>query len=100
MAVGADVGGAWPVAPRARIEQGVLEVTTEGSVFRFLGLSASMQAGWTAFARTGVPACPDGHPWPVFDVNRPEITHIGDTIERRPLAPTELTRILHGLCAG
>jgi len=36
----------------------------------------------------------------VFDVNRPEITHIGDTIERRPLAPTELTRILHGLCAG
>jgi para-nitrobenzyl esterase len=63
-------------------------------------VSASMQAGWTAFARTGVPAGPDGHPWPVFDANRPEITHIGDTIERRPFAPTELTRILHGLRAG
>jgi para-nitrobenzyl esterase len=63
-------------------------------------VSAAMQAGWAAFARTGAPAGPDADPWPEFDAGRPEITHIGDTIERRPFAPTDLSRILHGLRAG
>ncbi|WP_432258369.1 carboxylesterase/lipase family protein [Cupriavidus sp. TMH.W2] len=60
-------------------------------------LSAQLQAAWVEFASTGVPKVQGCEAWPEYRVDDPQMTYIGDTIEKRPFRPTELIEILNSM---
>ena len=60
-------------------------------------VAQAMQAGWTAFARIGVPCHPDGSPWPSFESTAPVLTWIEDELTTRPLEVDALTTPIHTL---
>ncbi|QXE33257.1 carboxylesterase family protein [Streptomyces sp. GMY02] len=60
-------------------------------------LSADMQNAWVSFARTGVPALPDGSPWPRHHGGDPAMTVITHTLRAEPFTTTKLTDLIHSL---
>ncbi|MCO4252122.1 carboxylesterase/lipase family protein [Pseudarthrobacter raffinosi] len=57
-------------------------------------ISRGVRHAWAEFARTGVPACLNGAPWPAFQPEDPQTAWIGDTIGPRTLEPTPVARLI------
>jgi len=60
-------------------------------------ISDIVQNTWISFARSGIPASPDGHEWPRYDTSSPKAAWIEDGVDIRPFPATELMLMVNKL---
>jgi para-nitrobenzyl esterase len=63
-------------------------------------VSDTLAHAWTEFARTGVPASPDGTAWPVAAATTPQLAVIDDKTQVCPLEINPVTALINSLRSG